>query len=43
MKRTDEATYMDLARAYEIIARAESLKRNPIPLAAGRFLTMQMF
>jgi len=35
MKRTDEATYMDLARAYEIIARAESLKRNPIPLGGG--------
>lgn len=32
-KRNDEATFMELARAYEIVCRSESLKRNPIPIA----------
>lgn len=34
-KRTDEASYMDLARALEMISRAESIKQNPIPLSGG--------
>ena len=29
----NEATFMELARAYEMISRAESLKKNPLPLA----------
>ena len=32
-KRSDEATFMEIARAYEIICRAESLKKNPVPIA----------
>ena len=29
----NEATFMELARAYEMISRAESLKKKPLPLA----------
>ena len=33
MASSHEATFMELARAYEMISRAESLKKNPLPLA----------
>ena len=33
MTSSHEATFMELARAYEMISRAESLKKNPLPLA----------
>lgn len=33
MASSREATFMELARAYEMISRAESLKKNPLPLA----------
>ena len=30
--RSNEATFMELSRAFEIVCRAEALKKNPIPL-----------
>jgi hypothetical protein len=30
--RSNEASFMEIARAFEIVCRAESLKKNPIPL-----------
>ena len=35
MKRSDEATYMELAKTFEILSRAQEAKRNPIPLQGG--------
>lgn len=34
--RRDEASFMDLARAYDIICRAESYKRNPLPIPGAQ-------
>jgi len=33
--RTNEATFMEIARAFEIVCRAESLKKNPLPIAGA--------
>lgn len=32
-RRADEASFMEIARAFEIVSRAEALKKNPLPLA----------
>lgn len=35
-KRSNEASFMEIARAYEIVCRAESLKKNNIPIAGAQ-------
>ena len=34
--RREEATFMELARAYDIICRAESYRKNPLPMPGAQ-------